>query len=132
MKATKLLHLLWYNTRNRNPLKEGTTQFRHGATMPTVQEMMIARLVGDMKQAVKRKADGKIPDPESKSFVITDLCFFSESDSEHSIDQTTNRGNKLKKRAKYVREGRLAMPNGPQAYKKVMRSCLKSKVICIC
>lgn len=27
--------------------------------MPTVQEMMIARLVGDMKQAVKRKADGK-------------------------------------------------------------------------
>ncbi|KFZ15648.1 hypothetical protein V502_05481 [Pseudogymnoascus sp. VKM F-4520 (FW-2644)] len=68
--------------------------------MPTVQEMMIARLVGDMKQAVKRKAD--------------------ESDSEHSIDQTTNRGNKLKKRARYVREGRLAMPNGPQAYKKTI------------
>ncbi|KFY12052.1 hypothetical protein V492_04117 [Pseudogymnoascus sp. VKM F-4246] len=68
--------------------------------MPTVQEMMIARLVGDMKQAVKRKAD--------------------ESDSEQSIDQTTNRGNKLKKRARYVREGRLAMPNGPQAYKKTI------------
>ncbi|KFY21926.1 hypothetical protein V493_06981 [Pseudogymnoascus sp. VKM F-4281 (FW-2241)] len=68
--------------------------------MPTVQEMMIARLVGDMKQAVKRKAD--------------------ESDSEHSIDQTTNRGNKLKKRARYVREGRLAMPNGPEAYKKTI------------
>ncbi|KFY36382.1 hypothetical protein V494_05064 [Pseudogymnoascus sp. VKM F-4513 (FW-928)] len=68
--------------------------------MPTVQEMMIARLVGDMKQAVKRKAD--------------------ESDSEQSIDQTTNRGNKLKKRARYVREGKLAMPNGPQAYKKTI------------
>ncbi|KFX91526.1 hypothetical protein V490_05857 [Pseudogymnoascus sp. VKM F-3557] len=68
--------------------------------MPTVQEMMIARLVGDMKQAIKRKAD--------------------ESDSEDSIDQTTNRGNKLKKRARYVREGRLAMPNGPQAYKKTI------------
>ncbi|OBT69344.1 hypothetical protein VE03_01067 [Pseudogymnoascus sp. 23342-1-I1] len=68
--------------------------------MPSVQDMMIARLVGDMKQAVKRKAD--------------------ESDSEHSIDQTTNRGNKLKKRARYVREGRLAMPNGPEAYKKTI------------
>lgn len=27
--------------------------------MPTQQEMMIMRLVGDMKQAVKRSADGE-------------------------------------------------------------------------
>lgn len=68
--------------------------------MPTQQEMMIAKLIGDMKQAVKRKAD--------------------ESDSEDSIQQITNRGNKLRKKARYVHEGQLGLPNGPQVYKKTI------------
>ena len=88
--------------------------------MPTVQEMMIARLVGDMKQAVKRKADGGNWTLKSRTTDSANSVFLAESDSEDSIDQLTNRGNKLKKRARYTREGRLALPNGPQVYKKVI------------
>jgi hypothetical protein len=42
-----------------------------------------------------------------------------ESDSEESVDMVTNRGNKLRKKARYVREGKLAPPSGPEVYKKV-------------
>ncbi|KAK4103220.1 hypothetical protein N658DRAFT_494554 [Parathielavia hyrcaniae] len=42
-----------------------------------------------------------------------------DSDSDSSIDQTTNRGNKLKKRARFVHQGRLASSTGPAAYKEM-------------
>ncbi|KAK4457838.1 RXT2-like protein [Cladorrhinum samala] len=42
-----------------------------------------------------------------------------DSDSDSSIDQNTNRGNKLKKRARFVTQGRLASSTGPQSYKEV-------------
>lgn len=42
-----------------------------------------------------------------------------DSDSDSSIDQTTNRGNKLKRRARFVHEGRLTSSMGPAAYKEV-------------
>ncbi|KAL2266200.1 hypothetical protein VTJ83DRAFT_5552 [Remersonia thermophila] len=42
-----------------------------------------------------------------------------DSDSDSSIDQTTNRGNKLKKRARFVHRGRLASAAGPAAYKEM-------------
>lgn len=53
-----------------------------------------------MKKAVKRKA--------------------YESDSDSSIEYTTNRGHKLKKRARFVREGKLGPPTGPAVYKEVV------------
>ncbi|KAL8673223.1 MAG: hypothetical protein Q9168_002335 [Polycauliona sp. 1 TL-2023] len=40
------------------------------------------------------------------------------SDSGDSIDRCTNRGNKLKRKARYVQEGQLDRPNGPKVYKK--------------
>ncbi|KAL8917166.1 MAG: hypothetical protein Q9172_005958 [Xanthocarpia lactea] len=40
------------------------------------------------------------------------------SESGDSIDRCTNRGNKLKRKARYVREGQLDRPNGPRVYKK--------------
>ncbi|KAI9713920.1 MAG: hypothetical protein M1820_000650 [Bogoriella megaspora] len=40
------------------------------------------------------------------------------SDSDESISQPTNRGNKLKRKAKYVQEGTLGDQNCPNAYKK--------------
>ncbi|KAL8757171.1 MAG: hypothetical protein Q9184_004286, partial [Pyrenodesmia sp. 2 TL-2023] len=40
------------------------------------------------------------------------------SDSEDSINQFTNRGNKLKRKARYVHEGQLDRPNGPKVYKR--------------
>jgi hypothetical protein len=43
----------------------------------------------------------------------------ADSDSDSSIDQTTNRGNKLKKRARFVHQGRLTSSMGPAAYKEV-------------
>ncbi|KAK4147565.1 uncharacterized protein C8A04DRAFT_8973 [Dichotomopilus funicola] len=42
-----------------------------------------------------------------------------DSDSDSSIDGTTNRGNKLKKRARFVRQGRMTSSMGPAAYKQV-------------
>ncbi|KAL8782488.1 MAG: hypothetical protein Q9213_005327 [Squamulea squamosa] len=39
------------------------------------------------------------------------------SDSGDSIDRCTNRGNKLKRKARYVQEGQLDRPNGPRVYK---------------
>lgn len=68
--------------------------------MPTKQEEEILMLVGGMKAAVKRGAD--------------------DSDSDESVQQITNRGNKLKKKAKFVHEGQLGLPNGPQVYKKTI------------
>jgi hypothetical protein len=44
-----------------------------------------------------------------------------DSDSDSSIEQLTNRGNKLRKKARYVHEGQLAPPSGPQVYKRVRR-----------
>ncbi|KAK3303415.1 RXT2-like protein [Chaetomium strumarium] len=67
--------------------------------MSTQQQAMIMETILGLKRASKRKA--------------------YESDSDSSIDQTTNRGNKLKKRARFVRQGRLASSMGPAAYKEV-------------
>lgn len=45
--------------------------------------------------------------------------FHSASDSDESFHYSTNRGNKLKRKAKYVHEGQLDRPNGPKVYKRV-------------
>ncbi|VBB80049.1 Putative protein of unknown function [Podospora comata] len=42
-----------------------------------------------------------------------------DSDSDSSIDQPTNRGNKLKKRSRFVARGRLTGSAGPAAYKEI-------------
>ena len=41
------------------------------------------------------------------------------SDSDTSIKKQTNRGNKLKRKAKFVSEGRLDQAGGPRTYKRV-------------
>ncbi|KAK0742337.1 RXT2-like protein [Apiosordaria backusii] len=43
----------------------------------------------------------------------------TDSDSDSSIDQPTNRGNKLKKRARFVTRGRLTGSAGPAGYKEI-------------
>lgn len=40
------------------------------------------------------------------------------SDSDDSFHYSTNRGNKLKRKAQYVHEGQLDRPNGPRVYKR--------------
>lgn len=51
------------------------------------------------------------------SLVLTLLAPLVESDSDSEIQAPTNRGNKLKHKAKFVREGKLGPPTGPAVYK---------------
>jgi hypothetical protein len=67
--------------------------------MSTQQQALIAETVIAFRKALKRKA--------------------YESDSDSSIEHNTNRGHKLKKRARFVKQGRLAPSTGPAAYKEV-------------
>lgn len=43
----------------------------------------------------------------------------TESDSDSEIESFTNRGNKLKKRARFAHKGQLMPSAGPGAYKEV-------------
>ncbi|KAK0709691.1 RXT2-like protein [Lasiosphaeria miniovina] len=67
--------------------------------MSTQQQAMVMETIVAIRKALKRKA--------------------YDSDSDSSIDHTTNRGYKLKKRARFVRQGRLAASTGAAAYKDV-------------
>ncbi|KAI5922823.1 RXT2-like protein [Camillea tinctor] len=64
------------------------------------QQVLFAETIIAMKKALKRKA--------------------YESDSDSDINHHGNRGHKLKKRARFVREGQLAPPSGPEVYKEVV------------
>ncbi|KAL8730593.1 MAG: hypothetical protein Q9181_004592 [Wetmoreana brouardii] len=65
------------------------------------QAMLIAETIAGMKRVTARHNRSS-----------------PSSDSEDSIDRFTNRGNKLKRKARYVHEGQLDRPNGPKAYKR--------------
>ncbi|SPQ26995.1 0bb7d382-1d30-4f37-9302-5227eda98a6a [Thermothielavioides terrestris] len=67
--------------------------------MSTQQQAMIMDTILALRRTLKRKAD--------------------ESDSDSSIDRPTNRGNKLKKRARFVRQGQLMSSMVPAAYKEI-------------
>ncbi|KAH8808416.1 RXT2-like protein [Xylogone sp. PMI_703] len=62
------------------------------------QAALFAETIAGMKKAIKRKV--------------------YDSDSDESITQITNRGNKLRRKARYVHEGQLAPPSGPIVYKR--------------
>ncbi|KAI1486808.1 RXT2-like protein [Biscogniauxia mediterranea] len=64
------------------------------------QQVLFAETIIAMKKALKRKA--------------------YESDSDSDINHHGNRGHKLKKRARFVREGQLAPPSGPEVYKEIV------------
>ncbi|KAL8771195.1 MAG: hypothetical protein Q9209_003366 [Squamulea sp. 1 TL-2023] len=65
----------------------------------TTQAALIADTIAGMKRAIS--------------------SYNYSSDSGDSIDRCTNRGNKLKRKARYVREGQLDWPNGPKVYKQI-------------
>lgn len=71
-----------------------------------------------LKKAVKRKAYGEFLPIHGATPSITDF-YCAESDSDSSIDQPTNRGNKLKKKARLVREGQLNAPSGASDMREV-------------
>ncbi|KAK4149072.1 hypothetical protein C8A00DRAFT_38342 [Chaetomidium leptoderma] len=67
--------------------------------MSTQQQALVMETLIALKRTLKRRA--------------------YDSDSDSSIDHATNRGNKLKKRARFVHQGRLTSSMGPAAYKEV-------------
>ncbi|KAI1099850.1 RXT2-like protein [Jackrogersella minutella] len=66
----------------------------------TTQQVLFAETITAMKKARKRKS--------------------YESDSDSEIPYHGNRGHKLMKRARFVHEGQLAPPSGPEVYKEVV------------
>ncbi|KAI1141591.1 RXT2-like protein [Hypoxylon sp. FL0543] len=66
----------------------------------TSQQVLFAETIAAMKKARKRKA--------------------YESDSDSEIYYHGNRGHKLMKRARFVHEGQLAPPSGPEVYKEIV------------
>ncbi|KAI1074167.1 RXT2-like protein [Whalleya microplaca] len=64
------------------------------------QQVLFAETITAMKKALKRKS--------------------YESDSDTEIDHHGNRGHKLKRRARFVHEGQLAPPSGPEVYREVV------------
>jgi hypothetical protein len=82
------------------------------------QQLIFAETIAGMKKAIKRKAYGMTPFAPSFSNLLMSLCD-SDSDFDSEIEQLTNRGNKLRKKARFVHEGQLACPTGPQVYKRV-------------
>ncbi|KAF7545319.1 hypothetical protein G7046_g9593 [Stylonectria norvegica] len=66
------------------------------ATMAT-QQILFAETIAGMKKAFKRKA--------------------YESDSDSEIESYSNRGHKLKKRARFAHKGQLVPTDGPSSYK---------------
>lgn len=86
------------------------------------QAVIFAETIAGMKRAIKRKAYGMYyPSLESIHLLLISLSLL-DSDSDSSIEHLTNRGNKLKKKARYVHEGQLAPPSGPLVYKRVCDS----------
>lgn len=81
------------------------------------QQTIIAETIRAMKLALKRKGDGA-SHPVQLRGTMTDRYPVAESDSDDSIRQHTNRGNKLKRKAHHIREGRLDTSGG-QSYRKV-------------
>ncbi|KAI1387422.1 RXT2-like protein [Hypoxylon trugodes] len=66
----------------------------------TSQQVLFSETITAMKKARKRKA--------------------YESDSDSEIYYHGNRGHKLMKRARFVHEGQLAPPSGPEVYKEIV------------
>ncbi|PFH58351.1 hypothetical protein XA68_13848 [Ophiocordyceps unilateralis] len=64
------------------------------------QQILFAETIAGMKKAFKRKA--------------------YESDSDSELESYSNRGNKLKKRARFARQGQLAPTQGPSSYKETV------------
>ncbi|KAI1768530.1 RXT2-like protein [Hypoxylon sp. FL1150] len=68
--------------------------------MAASQQVLFAETIAAMKKRRKRKA--------------------YESDSDSEIPYHGNRGHKLQKRARFIHEGQLAPPSGPEVYKEVV------------
>ena len=73
------------------------------------QEQVFAQTIMDMKRAMGRKADGQRT--SALTGMSSRLIVSSDSEADDFIQKPTNRGNKRKRGAKFVQEGRLDLAN---------------------
>lgn len=97
--------------------------------MTSRDQIYVLETIKAMKKKIARDAIGKqtVPtehptsDHDDESYPsylpANRICFVIESDSDSEIQVPTNRGQKLKHKAKFVREGKLGPPTGPAVYK---------------
>lgn len=88
------------------------------------QAVLIAETIAGMKKAITRNqyCPYMYCTPRALQMLIVTPPIASDSDD--SITKPSNRGNKLKRKAQYVHEGQLDLPNGPRVYKRVSLSCV--------
>lgn len=104
---------------NRNCSVAEVSRVTFAVNMAT-QAAIFAETISGMKKAVKRKAYGtETPNRTEVYCLLLIILCITDSDSDSSIEQLTNRGNKLRKKARYVHEGQLAPPTGPVVYRRV-------------
>lgn len=85
------------------------------------QAALIADTIVGIKRALRREHDGKSSQtlcPPSRVELVSHV-FATDSGPDDPITQPTNRGNKLRANAKYVREGALGYINAENFYKEV-------------
>lgn len=88
--------------------------------MSSRDQIYVLETIKAMKKKIARDAIGEAALPRrqvSSSLLTRSRFFFLESDSDSEIQAPTNRGNKLKQKAKFVREGKLGPPTGPTVYR---------------
>jgi len=91
------------------------------AALPAMasQQILFAETIAGMKKAFKRKAYGNLSPALRLDNSPLTLLAWVESDSDSEIENHGNRGNKLKKRARFARQGQLAPTDGPSFYREV-------------
>lgn len=82
------------------------------------QQVLFAETIAGMKKAFKRRAWGNLAATPWTQSAVADPRF-PESDSDSEIEQYGNRGNKLKRRARFANQGQLVPNEGPSGYKEV-------------
>ena len=84
------------------------------------QQVLFAETIAGMKKAFKRKSYGTQTSVRFLRLKNPQLTMpTTESDSDSEIESYSNRGNKLKKKARFARQGQLVPNNGPSSYKEV-------------
>lgn len=90
------------------------------------QAALIADTIVGMKRALRRERDGELAFSVlgSQTLLLTPLPR-ADNGPDDPITQPTNRGNKMRANAKYVREGAMGFINAEDLYREVRDSCLE-------
>lgn len=92
----------------------------HPLSAMASQQILFAETIAGMKKAFKRKSYGTEISLRLSRWRDWQLTIHpTESDSDSEIESYSNRGNKLKKQARFARQGQLVPNNGPSSYKEV-------------